>query len=145
MSQNVKGSARPATAAEPDRQYLDDSESHQKDQMPAPSKRNLNDSLRSYASITRLFIHTRHLDLQAEPASCTEAAMTTYALVTGVLFRDSKQLTSKSGRVFVSATVRAKDGDAVQCGASPGSMTLARRPQGRPRRQIDLCPGRSQG
>ena len=40
--------------------------------------------------------------------------MTTYALVTGVLFRDPKQLTSKSGRVFVSATVRAKDGDAVQ-------------------------------
>jgi Single-strand binding protein family len=40
--------------------------------------------------------------------------MTTFALVTGVLFRDPKQLTSKSGRVFVSATVRAKDGDAVQ-------------------------------
>ena len=40
--------------------------------------------------------------------------MTTYALVTGVLFRDPKQLTSKSGRVFVSAMVREKDGDAVQ-------------------------------
>ena len=31
MSQTIKGSARLATAAEPDRQYLDDSESHQID------------------------------------------------------------------------------------------------------------------
>jgi single-stranded DNA-binding protein len=38
----------------------------------------------------------------------------TYALVTGALFRAPEQRTSKAGKLFVTATIRAKDGDASQ-------------------------------
>jgi single-stranded DNA-binding protein len=40
--------------------------------------------------------------------------MTTFALVTGALFRAPEQRTSKAGKPFVTATIRAKDGDASQ-------------------------------
>jgi single-stranded DNA-binding protein len=38
----------------------------------------------------------------------------TYALITGVLFRAPEQRTSKAGKPFVTATIRAKDGKASQ-------------------------------
>ena len=37
-----------------------------------------------------------------------------FALVTGVLFRAPEQRTSKAGKPFVTATIRAKDGEASQ-------------------------------
>ena len=37
--------------------------------------------------------------------------MTAFALVTGVLFRAPEQRTSKAGKPFVTATIRAKDGE----------------------------------
>ena len=40
--------------------------------------------------------------------------MTALALITGVLFRSPEQRTSKAGKSYVSATIRAKDGDASQ-------------------------------
>ncbi len=40
--------------------------------------------------------------------------MTTYALVTGTLFRAPEQRTAKSGKPFVTATLKAKDGEALQ-------------------------------
>jgi single-stranded DNA-binding protein len=40
--------------------------------------------------------------------------MTAYALVTGSLFRPPEQRTSKNGNPFVTATLKAKDGDALQ-------------------------------
>ena len=40
--------------------------------------------------------------------------MTTYALVTGTLFRPPEQRTSKNGKLFVTATLVAKDGEATQ-------------------------------
>jgi single-stranded DNA-binding protein len=40
--------------------------------------------------------------------------MTALALITGVLFRAPEQRTSKSGKPYVTATIRAKDGDASQ-------------------------------
>jgi single-stranded DNA-binding protein len=41
-------------------------------------------------------------------------AMTVFALVTGQLFRAPEQRTSKAGKPFTTATIRAKDGDASQ-------------------------------
>jgi single-stranded DNA-binding protein len=38
----------------------------------------------------------------------------TYALVSGQLFRAPEQRTSKAGKPFVTATIRAKDGEASQ-------------------------------
>jgi hypothetical protein len=40
--------------------------------------------------------------------------MTAHALVTGTIFRDPGQCSSKSGNAFVSATVKVRDGDAAQ-------------------------------
>jgi single-stranded DNA-binding protein len=40
--------------------------------------------------------------------------VTTYALVTGTLFRSPEQRASKNGNPFATATIRAKDGDASQ-------------------------------
>jgi hypothetical protein len=40
--------------------------------------------------------------------------MTILALVTGSLFRNAESRTSKAGRPFVSAAIRAKDGDGSQ-------------------------------
>jgi single-stranded DNA-binding protein len=40
--------------------------------------------------------------------------MTAYALVTGTLFRSPEQRTSKAGKPYVTATIKAKDGDAFQ-------------------------------
>ena len=40
--------------------------------------------------------------------------MTAFALVTGTLFRAPEQRTSKNGRAFVVATIRAKDGETSQ-------------------------------
>ena len=40
--------------------------------------------------------------------------MTAFAIVTGVLFRVPEQRTSKAGKPFVTATIRAKDGEASQ-------------------------------
>jgi hypothetical protein len=40
--------------------------------------------------------------------------MTAYALVTGTLFRAPEQRTSKGGKLYVAATVKAKDGDTFQ-------------------------------
>jgi hypothetical protein len=40
--------------------------------------------------------------------------MTAYALVTGMLFRAPEQRTSKNGNPFVTATLKAKDGEALQ-------------------------------
>jgi single-stranded DNA-binding protein len=40
--------------------------------------------------------------------------MSSYAIVTGTLFRAPEQRTSKSGKPFVTATLKAKDGDALQ-------------------------------
>jgi hypothetical protein len=40
--------------------------------------------------------------------------MTAFAIVTGSLFRAPEQRTSKAGKPFVTATIRAKDGDASQ-------------------------------
>ncbi len=40
--------------------------------------------------------------------------MTSHVLVTGTLFRPPEQRTSKAGKEFVSATLKVKDGDAVQ-------------------------------
>lgn len=41
-------------------------------------------------------------------------AMTTFAIVTGTLFRAPEQRTSKAGKPFVTSTIRAKDGEALQ-------------------------------
>jgi single-stranded DNA-binding protein len=38
----------------------------------------------------------------------------TFALVTGQLFRAPEQRTSKAGKPFITATIRAKDGEALQ-------------------------------
>jgi single-stranded DNA-binding protein len=40
--------------------------------------------------------------------------MTAYALVTGTLFRPPEQRTSKNGKPFVTATLKAKDGETAQ-------------------------------
>jgi single-stranded DNA-binding protein len=40
--------------------------------------------------------------------------MTAFAIVTGSLFRAPESRTSKSGRPYVTATIRAKDGEASQ-------------------------------
>jgi single-stranded DNA-binding protein len=40
--------------------------------------------------------------------------MTAFAIVTGALFRAPEQRTSKAGKPFVTATIRAKDGEASQ-------------------------------
>jgi single-stranded DNA-binding protein len=40
--------------------------------------------------------------------------MTAYALVLGSLFRAPEQRTSKAGKLYVTATIKAKDGDAFQ-------------------------------
>jgi single-stranded DNA-binding protein len=40
--------------------------------------------------------------------------MSSYAIVTGTLFRPPEQRTSKNGNPFVTATLKAKDGEAVQ-------------------------------
>jgi hypothetical protein len=40
--------------------------------------------------------------------------MTAFAIVTGSLFRAPEQRTSKAGKPFVTATIRAKDGEASQ-------------------------------
>jgi single-stranded DNA-binding protein len=40
--------------------------------------------------------------------------MTAFALANGALFKAPEQPTSKTGRPFVTATIRAKDGDASQ-------------------------------
>jgi single-stranded DNA-binding protein len=40
--------------------------------------------------------------------------MSAFAIFTGSLFRAPKQRTSKAGKPFVTATIRAKDGDALQ-------------------------------
>jgi single-stranded DNA-binding protein len=40
--------------------------------------------------------------------------MTAFAIVTGSLFRAPEQRTSKTGKPFVTATIRAKDGEASQ-------------------------------
>jgi single-stranded DNA-binding protein len=40
--------------------------------------------------------------------------MTAFALFSGSLFRAPEQRTSKAGRPFVTATIRVKDGDALQ-------------------------------
>jgi single-stranded DNA-binding protein len=40
--------------------------------------------------------------------------MTAFAIVTGALFRAAEQRTSKAGKPFVTATIRAKDGEASQ-------------------------------
>jgi hypothetical protein len=40
--------------------------------------------------------------------------MTAFAIVTGSLFRAPEQRTSKAGKPYVTATIRAKDGDALQ-------------------------------
>jgi len=40
--------------------------------------------------------------------------MTAHVLVSGNLFRQPEQRTSKAGKLFVTATIRAKDGDASQ-------------------------------
>ena len=40
--------------------------------------------------------------------------MSAYALISGQLFRAPEQRTSKAGKPFVTATIRAKDGDASQ-------------------------------
>jgi single-stranded DNA-binding protein len=40
--------------------------------------------------------------------------MTAFAIVTGSLFKAPEQRTSKTGRPYVTATIRAKDGDASQ-------------------------------
>ena len=40
--------------------------------------------------------------------------MTVHVLVSGVLYRNPEQRTSKAGRPFVTATIRAKDGDGSQ-------------------------------
>ena len=40
--------------------------------------------------------------------------MTAHVLVTGALFRAPEQRTSKAGKPFVTATIKAKDGDAAQ-------------------------------
>jgi hypothetical protein len=40
--------------------------------------------------------------------------MSAFAIVTGALYRAPEQRTSKAGKPFVTATIRAKDGDALQ-------------------------------
>jgi hypothetical protein len=40
--------------------------------------------------------------------------MTAHVLISGTLFRKPEQRTSKAGKPFVTATIRAKDGDASQ-------------------------------
>jgi len=40
--------------------------------------------------------------------------MTVYALVTGAIFRAPEQRTSKASKPYVTATIKAKDGDAFQ-------------------------------
>jgi hypothetical protein len=40
--------------------------------------------------------------------------MTAYVLVSGTIFRAPEQRTSKAGKPFVAATIRAKDGEATQ-------------------------------
>jgi len=40
--------------------------------------------------------------------------MTAHVLISGTLFREPEQCTSKAGKPFVTATIRAKDGDASQ-------------------------------
>jgi len=40
--------------------------------------------------------------------------MTAYALVSGTLFRVPEQRTSKAGKLYVVATIKAKDGDTFQ-------------------------------
>jgi single-stranded DNA-binding protein len=40
--------------------------------------------------------------------------MTAYAIVTGTLFKAPEQRTSKAGKPFVAATIRAKDGEVSQ-------------------------------
>jgi single-stranded DNA-binding protein len=40
--------------------------------------------------------------------------MTIHALISGTLFRPPEQRTSKSGKQFVTATIRVKDGEAAQ-------------------------------
>ena len=40
--------------------------------------------------------------------------MTAHALISGVLFRAPEQKTSKAGKLYVSATVKFKDGEALQ-------------------------------
>jgi single-stranded DNA-binding protein len=40
--------------------------------------------------------------------------MSAFAIVTGPLFRAPEQRTSKAGKPFVTATIRAKDGEALQ-------------------------------
>jgi hypothetical protein len=40
--------------------------------------------------------------------------MTAHALITGTLFRAPEQRTAKSGKPFVAATLKVKDGEATQ-------------------------------
>ena len=40
--------------------------------------------------------------------------MTAHALISGVIFRQPETRTSKAGKPFVTATIRAKDGDSTQ-------------------------------
>jgi hypothetical protein len=40
--------------------------------------------------------------------------MTGYALVTGALFREPERRMSKAGKPFVTATIKAMDGEAIQ-------------------------------
>jgi hypothetical protein len=40
--------------------------------------------------------------------------MTAHVLVSGTLFREPKQRTSKAGKPFVTATLKAKDGETAQ-------------------------------
>jgi hypothetical protein len=40
--------------------------------------------------------------------------MTAHVLVAGQLFREPEQRTSKGGKLFVTATIRAKDGETAQ-------------------------------
>ena len=40
--------------------------------------------------------------------------MTAHVLISGTLFREPEQRTSKAGKPFVTATIRAKDGDSWQ-------------------------------
>jgi single-stranded DNA-binding protein len=40
--------------------------------------------------------------------------MSAFAIVTGALYRAPEQRTSKAGKPFVTATIRAKDGEALQ-------------------------------
>ena len=71
--------------------------------------------------------------------------MSAFAIVTGALFRAPEQRTSKAGKPFVTATIRAKDGDAPMVACERVFRKRPNRAHASCRRRFLLCSGRFQG